>query len=323
MASSNKWHPKDPKKAFFPVEMRPLFMSSSKADLFDQYRKLDRHFAVVDVEREHPFAVVTDDYKLVTNEQAYRMADEVMRKVFQTTKVEDMVCLNIIMPKTRSFCHIDLIHKSSDFSPWEDDKWTAFLRISNSYNRTRLLRFELGFCRWICMNGMIFGSKSIEFSYAHTRRGMNRVERFEDNIGDIRKIEAALTESLHQLKRYYVPPTEMLPIVCRAFDIAATSEDMNKPRRVEALLAMRDQIRGLTNSYFTELGPHGYAALNVLTDYATRPQGVIAPEASMHGLQQKASDWMEGFVSAIKATDFSFDKYLAGVRQTAKLIESI
>jgi hypothetical protein len=321
MSLSKNWQPKDPEVAFFPVETRPLFMPVSGRN--DQFTKLDRHFAVVDVEKEIAFAVVTDDYELVTNKQAYQMADEVMRKVFQTTKAEDMQCLNVTMPKTRSFCYIDLIHKSSDFSPWENDKWTAFLRIGNSYNRTRLLRFELGFCRWICMNGMIFGSKSIEFSYAHTRRGMNRVARFEDNIGDIRKIEAALTENLHQLKRYYVPQTEMLPIVCKAFDISATKEDMTKPRRVEALAAMRDQVRGLTESYFTGLGPHGYAALNVLTDFASRPKGVIAPEASMHGLQQKASNWMEGFISAIKTPDFSFDNYLADVRPTAELIESI
>ncbi|OJU87179.1 MAG: hypothetical protein BGO13_03490 [Burkholderiales bacterium 66-5] len=146
----------------------------------------------------------------MTNKAAYDMAAEVMKKVFHTTQIGDMACLNITMPKTRSFCHIDLIHKTADFSPWERDKWTAFLRISNSYNRTRLLRFELGFCRWICLNGIIFGSKSIEFSYAHTRRGMDRVDRFVENIGDIRKLETALTEKLHQLKRYHVPEKEML-----------------------------------------------------------------------------------------------------------------
>ena len=321
MTTSIKWQPKDPREAFFPVEMRPLYMPTSEG--LESFKALTRHFAVVDVGRETVFSVVTDDYQLITNEEAYNKADEVMRKVFHTTKAEDMECLNITMPKTRSFCHIDLIHKSTDFRPWEDDKWVAFLRISNSYNRTRLLRFELGFCRWICMNGMIFGSKSVEFSYAHTRRGMNRVERFEDNIGDIRKIEATLTESLHQLKRYYVPPEEMLPIVCKAFDIIATREDMQKARRVESLTAIRDQVKGLTESYFTGLGPHGYAALNVLTDYATRPSGVIAPESSMHGLQQKASNWMENFVSAIKKADFSFDKYLAEYRSTAELIESL
>jgi hypothetical protein len=163
--------------------------------------------------------VVTEEYKLVTNEAAYVMADEVMQKVFHTTQLSDMECLNITMPKSRSFCQIDLIHNTADFSPWERDKWTAFLRISNSYNRTRPLRFELGFCRWICLNGIIFGSKSVEFSYAHTRRGMDRVDRFAENIGDIRQLETALTERMHHLKRYHVPPREMLPLLCRAFDI--------------------------------------------------------------------------------------------------------
>jgi hypothetical protein len=247
----------------------------------------------------------------------------VMKKVFHTTQIGDMECLNITMPKTRSFCHIDLIHKTADFSPWEQDKWTAFLRISNSYNRTRLLRFELGFCRWICLNGIIFGSKSIEFSYAHTRRGMDRVDRFVENIGDIRKLETALTEKLHQLKRYHVPETEMLPILCRAFDIKATKDVLDKQRRVDDLLALRGQVRHLTKSYFSEMGAHGYAALNVLTDYASRPEGVIAPESSMHGLQQKAGNWMDDFISAIKNTEFSFDNYLADYRETAGVIESL
>ena len=155
MTTARTWKAKDPAEAFFPVEMRPLFMPT--AEDLDKYQQLKRHFAVVDVERQHPFAVVTDDYELVTNKAAYDMAAEVMKKVFHTTQIGDMECLNITMPKTRSFCHIDLIHKTADFSPWEKDKWTAFLRISNSYNRTRLLRFELGFCRWICLNGIIFG----------------------------------------------------------------------------------------------------------------------------------------------------------------------
>lgn len=72
------------------------------ANGLNQLQQLNRHFAVVDVEREHPFAVVTDDYKLITNRNAYAMAAEVMQKVFHTTKISDMACLNITMPKTRS-----------------------------------------------------------------------------------------------------------------------------------------------------------------------------------------------------------------------------
>jgi hypothetical protein len=321
MTTAKAWKAKDPAVAFFPVELRPLYMPDGEA--LNSYHPLQRHFAVVDVERQNPLSVVTDDYELVTNKQAVAMAADVMKKVFLTTQIDDMACLNIIMPKTRSFCHIDLIHKTADFSPWVGDEWTAFLRITNSYNRTRLLRFELGFCRWICLNGIIFGSKSVEFSYAHTRRGMDRVDRYVENIGDIRKLEAALVENLHQLKRYHVPESKMLPLLCRAFDIKVTKDVLEKQKRVDDLLALRSQVKGLTESYFSSMGPHGYAALNVLTDFATRPTGVFAPETSMHSFQQKAGNWMENFVSAIQRSDFSFDSYLAEYRQTAQVIESL
>ena len=321
MTTNRAWKAIDPGLAFFPVELRPLYMPTV-GDLA-KYQQLTRHFAVVDVERLYPFAVVTSDYELVTNKAAYDLAAEVMKKVFNATRIDDMACLNITMPKTRSFCHIDLVTKDADFSPWEEDRWTAFLRISNSYNRTQRLRFELGFCRWICLNGVIFGRRSVEISYSHTRRGVGRIDRFVESIGDIRKLEAALTERLHQLKRYHVPEKEMLPLLCRAFDIKVTKDVLQKPRRIDELLALRNGVESLTKAYFAQMGPHAYAALNVLTDYASHPVGVIAPEARMHGLQQKAGNWMDDFIAAIKSPAFSFDGYLADYRQTAEMIEAL
>ena len=321
MTNVRTWKPADLTKAFFPVEMRSLYMSAD--DDLTGYMPLRRHFAVVDVERQHAFAVVTDDYELVTNRAAYERAAEVMKKVFRTQQLADMECLNVTMPKSRSFCHIDLIHRTSTFSPWEQDKWSAFLRITNSYNRTRLLRFELGFCRWICLNGMIFGSKSIEFSYAHSRRGMDRVDRFVENIGDIRKLEESLSERLHQLKSFYLSEQEMLPLVCRVFGIEVDADVVGRKRRVQELLDLRKHVDRLTQAYFSEMGSNGYAALNVLTDFASRPTGVISPEASMHGLQQRVGSWMDDFVSAIKSPGFDIDEYLDSCRETASLIDSI
>lgn len=312
---SSEWKARDLSEAFFPVEMRPVFMPSPK--LAQGHLPLDRHFAVVDVERDHAFSVVTDEYQLVTNQEAYQGAAEVMKKVFHVTTLGDLECLNIVMPQTRSFCHIDLIHRKADFAPFENDSWTAFLRITNSYNRTRKLHYELGFCRWICLNGMVFGAKSIEFSYAHTRRGIDRSLRFEDNIGDIRKLEARLTEQLRHLKRYHVPQAEMLPLACRAFDIHVPVEVEFGSRRADDLRKFREQIRALTQQYFDDMGPHGYAALNILTEFASRPQGMMAPETRIHGLQQRASNWMEDFVQAIENREFSFDKYLGDFRDTA------
>jgi hypothetical protein len=65
--TSRSWEPVDPAVAFFPVELRPLLMPSGAPG--SAHVVLDRHFAVVDVDRTRPFAVVTDDYELITNRQ--------------------------------------------------------------------------------------------------------------------------------------------------------------------------------------------------------------------------------------------------------------
>lgn len=315
MLDGDSWTERDLHDAFFPVGLRPVYVD--RLDNSNDYRKLDRHFAVMDLDRGHPFAVVTDEYKLIKNQEAYEMATCAMERVFEATKIQDLACLNITMPNSRSFCHIDLIHRNADFSPWENDKWTAFLRITNSYNRTRRLRFELGFCRWICLNGMIFGAKSIEFSYAHTRRGMDTVHRFSDNIGDIRRLEVQLVEQLYQLKRFYVPQEVMLPLFCRVFDIRVDEAARENRQRVSQLGELKQQVLKLIDTYFGSMGPHGYAALNVLTDYASRPVGVISPEASMNRIQQKTSDWMREFIAEISKSSFSFDTYLGDFRESA------
>lgn len=318
MTNKGSWSEKDIEEAFFPVALRPVLVELS--DRPNEYKRLRRHFAVMDLERKYPFAVVTENYELVTNKMAYEMSAKAMEKVFQVTKLDDLACFNVTMPKTRSFCHIDLIHLSADFSPWENDTWTAFLRITNSYNRTRRLRFELGFCRWICLNGMIFGAKSIEFSYAHTVRSMPASHRFSDNIGDIRRLEAQLIEQLHHLKRFYVPKQEMMPLFCRVFGIDVRKSTLADSSRHPRRRLMKNRIIELTDKYFDAMGPHGYAALNVLTDFATRPAGVISPEASMNGFQQRAGAWVNEFICEISQPSFSFDTYLGDYRESARLL---
>lgn len=321
MFQQRSWFERNLDEAFFPVELRPVYVDRPGHP--GAVKRLDRHLAVLDMDRGYTFAVVTDGYELVTNKMAYEMSADAMRKVFRATKIEDLACLNITMPNSRSFCHIDLIHKNSNFSPWKNDTWTAFLRITNSYNRTRRLRFELGFCRWICLNGMIFGAKSIDFSFAHTRRGVHMIDSFSENIGDIRKLETQLVEQLHQLKRFYVPKEEMLAIFCRAFGIGIEGAALENNQRVAKLREMKEYVQELTDSYFGDMGTHAYAALNVLTDFASRAKGVISAESAVDGFQQKASHWMEDFIGEISKPTFSFDAYLGRHRESAQALAAL
>lgn len=321
------WSAMDPAVAFFPVALKPVFIEAAgkEGDLFNAsaYQALPRHQAVVDIDGGNVFAVVTEDYHLVTNQQAYELAAEALKSVFDFTALEDMACLNVTMPKSRSFCHIDLIHKGSDFEPWQNDRWVPFVRITNSYNRTRRLRFEIGFCRWICLNGVIFGGKSVEISFAHTKQLQDGMRRWHENLGDIKALEQLFVGQLRNLQRFHVPARWMLPLACKVFDVRLPIGAPIKQRRADELRQFRQAIADLASDYFVAMGEQGYAALNVLTDYASRPVGIIAPETMMDGFQHKAGDWINDFTKQIESREFSFETYLGDYRATAEAIANL
>jgi hypothetical protein len=289
----------------------------------DRYRQIKRFQAVMDAESEYVFAIVTGRYQLVTNEQAIELGKECFRKVFSQTTAESMEVYNIIQPTTRSFCHIDFMHPGEGFEPWKGDRWVPFLRVTNSYNRTKPLRFDVGFCRWICANGVIFGEQSITYSAPHTNGRMIGAVKFKTAFESLKDLEKRFIERLHNLQRYYVPQDQMLPLVCKALGVRATPEDVKKPKRAQELHGFREKVKTLTESYFKELGPNGYAAFNVITDFASRPQSYISPEAKIDQLQKRSGDWATDFIAAISEKSFSFPKYLGEFSQTAEVLNTI
>lgn len=68
--TAKRWEAKNPETAFFPIELRPIFMKTGEQvakdgqqNLFESesFMKLPRHHAVVDVDKDIAFAEVTDD----------------------------------------------------------------------------------------------------------------------------------------------------------------------------------------------------------------------------------------------------------------------
>jgi hypothetical protein len=311
--------------ALFPVELRPVYlkvehgegMASTQSPAF---HRVDSHRAVVDVERNHVFSVVTNSYRLVTNEEAIDLGRECFHQVFSAATADGMELFNIIMPQTRSFCHIDFLHKAAGFDPFPGDRWVAFLRITNSYNRTKLLSFDLGFCRWICKNGMIFGRKSITFRSLHTHGAVASSFQFNTRFGELKALEKQLIERLHNLKRFYVPQEVMLGLICRVLRVEVKPEDLRTLKRMKKLRAFREQVDKLTAKYVNELGPNGYAALNVITDIASRPSLYISPSSMVNELQARSGEWMDEFIAAIKDERFDFAEYLGVFEQSASML---
>ncbi len=169
---------------------------------------------------------------------------------------------------------------------------------------------------------MIFGDKSITFRYLHTREAVEKVE-FKTNFGDLKKLEANFIESLHNLKRFHVPEDAMLPLVCKVFEVRVIQTDLSRPKRAEQLFNLKTHVNSLTAKYFKEMGQNGYAALNVITDFATRPISYISPDAMVDGLQKRSGDWADDFIEKIEDKKFNFDVYLDEYKETAKVLSSL
>lgn len=311
----------DLSQVFFTVEQRPIFLESSAKN--HNFFEVPRFYAILDVERAYVFSVVAEGYRLVSNREAVEMGKFCFRQVFSGLTATGMEVFNIITPSTRSFCHVDYVHKDGGFEPWQNDRWMPFLRITNSYNRMKPLRFDLGFCRWICTNGMIFGKKSITFQYVHTREDLADSIEFHMSFGDLKDLEKEFIEKLHNLKRFYVPEDYMLAIVCRVCDIRAGKEDMCRPRRRKQLAKFCEHTSSLMRRYVDEFGPNGYAALNVITELASRPQLGISPAAMVDQLQKRSGDWTDDFIRQLQDPKFDFQTYLGDSLKTAGLLAQL
>lgn len=318
------WVAKDLKEAFFPVERQKLMWEDYQGEV----HYLNNQWALVD-DRNKTLSVVSNKYNLITNEDAYHWADFVVRGVFPGHSLADFECFNIHMPATRGSCRIDLIIPNTLQYPFGNrDSWIPFIRISNSYNKTIVLKYEVGFCRWICKNGVIFNQKGIKLTFTHSEHisladiSMKICSSYKD-IGEIGSLWSDFQNKLHTLKNIEVPLTDWLPIYCKAFGVDATKDELTH-KQLDTILSRGRHIQRSSREYAQELGENAYALFNVLTDFASYPIGITNSATVIHSYQQKVGAWVNEFIQEAKKSDFTLDAYIGEkARASAGLIISM
>jgi len=302
--------------AFFPVALTTVYMKTGYApesgdDKIHTFHKLKRFKAIQsqDTPGKVTFAIVSPSYRLVTNEQAYNMGRSLFGKVFENIGEKDLQPMNLIMPKTRSYCHLDLMHQAYNVSVFPGDNWIPFLRITNSYNRSYALGFTMGFCRGICSNGIIFSEKSVKFKYTHSRAAQNAQNDFVFKRDSLVQMEKSFIDNLKNLHKVRFPRPLIWPLVCKVFEIRPPGGSPGG-KNFKGFYAAKSHILELSNRYFRELGDNCYAVLNILTDYASRPDGLYSSSVQTHSLQRKSGIWARGFLQEVTKPAFSFESYL-------------
>lgn len=282
-------------QAFFPVEEQPVFTL--------EHRRIPGYKSIVDQEAGRVISVVSEQYNLIRNYDAYRMAEYVVEEAFDGKTLQDFKCRNILMPQSKGSCRIDLIlpNNFSTLFGSSRESWTPFVRISNSYNKTISLKFEIGFCRWICLNGVIIGQNGVSFSTTHTKR-ITEIDivstlkkRTRENMGNVGSLWHSFEKKMNVLRNIQMNSSDAMALYCRVFDIQARKEGISEKQK-EGLYLRAKQIDRLKTEYFNELGNNAYAMLNVLTDFASFPEWTVNPSGYVDGYQRKVGRWVDGII---------------------------
>ena len=317
------WTPQDINQVYFPVKLCPLRFSKPGSTEWLVARNLR---AVVDIERDHVFAAVSDKYRIIENQDAVNAANPIVKEIFKRG-LSDFECFNIIMPKSRSSCQIDLILRDDaqdrTYNPFNGDPWTVFVRISNSYNRTKRLRFEMGFCRWICLNGMIFGRRSIDFTFAHDEtilHDQNFLQKAANEahlkFGSLLSLRDDFTKKLRMLRDLKISKEWAIPLFCKFFKVSLNEVKFKwhlgarNQNQYRLYGRMAGQVRQSVEDYFTEMGYNAYAMLNVLSDYASHPSGALSQANVIPTYQRRVGEWLDEFPTLSQESGFTFDNYI-------------
>ena len=106
-------------------------------------RRFNGQTAIIDKQTQNTISIVSDSYKFISNREAFEFADDIIIKIFGNRfSPHDFKPYNIRMSKSKGNCRIDLIipYDNKQAFPELKDSWIPFVRISNSYNRTLVLK---------------------------------------------------------------------------------------------------------------------------------------------------------------------------------------
>ena len=204
----------------------------------------------------------------------------------------DLQLFNVTMPATRSWAHIDLTAEGLDFAAVDKDDWLPFLRVTNSYNRSRALGFTVGVCRSICTNGMIFGEQSLKLKVTHaTDVDLERrvVEAFAHRRFDV----TGCRENLEKLTRLSVPAERFVVGMLEILEVKLPAALPRRAARRDGWSRLGACLRGLGDKYRKELGATAYALVNAASEYASNATAPLMSPARVDPLQFRCGSWVD------------------------------
>jgi len=280
----------------FPVELKPVYIKERS------YNKLSNFSAVTaNVDgMDKIYSVVSGGYTLVLNKDALAFGKDVFRKMFPRSGDEDFDVFNVMYPSSKSYCHIDMINKSYTLNIWDKEVYVPFIRITNSYNKSRKLRFELGFCRKVCDNGVIFEREFVRLNFSHYKNEIDnsRKLKIKDlNYDKLQSAEQSFINYMKNLKNIKIEGKYFIPVTSEILGLKFNKENYSE-RYSKIIDKQKEEFQSIMErlkvKYTAELGETAYSLFNTVTAFANERDFV--KDVRNNDYQIKAGQWVKKIV---------------------------
>lgn len=301
----------------YPVSMHPIVATLGEGNEIKHTNQTHSHLAIVNETTNEIVSVVSKNYKLLTNKDALKLAKETFSKIFTNVRADDFVPFKVIAPKSGASCHIDLIHKDVNLSEtkWTQDTWYPFLRVTNSYNRTKAYTLELGFVRQLCSNGVIFKKSTVEIKYSHDRL---KIEKIDADLSKLKKLENEFVEHLIKMRELKLKTNNLVGLVCKALNLrfdVFSKNSKKKTREIERFNRTKSIINQIAAGYIEEMDYNGYAIFNILTDFVSHQDQykiIRGYSINPNAYYRRIGEWSRDILQQMAKEDFKIDSYLEG-----------
>ena len=307
---------------FFPVVIRPLYwLHHSGGPVRTSYAVL------VDEEYREIFTAVSSSYGFIHNRDAFFLGREIADHVFASSvpfkAVGDFLC------RKGASCYMKIYRPIEADQPLINLGWRAFLRITNSYNKTYPLSYTFGFHAEKDYDFVLPGF-SIELKTPHTSRPKEKIREqlhdwyYSPEFFTIKQIEQEFIRIIESLKMIIVAERDFLPFFCKVFRISKR-EKLGLFMK-DFLIKSRDFLKEQIPVFIKQYGQNGYALLHVLAAYSSKYSRhfITTPNHSSVYEQNRLGKWVKSFIEAANDPDFSIYEYLGkDPCDTASWLESM
>jgi hypothetical protein len=269
--------------------------------------------ALVNQRTGHILGVVSRDYRVVTNQEAVNLAREACGIAFPGVSAMEWEAKRASAPRTLSYAHIDLMHRTHvlnyyDTAVGKNDPFTPFLRVTNSFNGARALRFDIGFMRKHCSNGVIFEEEVATIKASHSKEALDQL-KIEITSRSLPKMWEEFSKFLTSVRSIDMTPEQSTLAMNAVLRLPSPTPD-DKPTRVEGLQALSTDLAHRLSSYRTELGPNAYALFNTLTDIAARPPESAHFQKNRDTIEKRSGRWLKELASQSQFTEFDLNAWI-------------